>query len=156
MFDVFQEVRAGDLEVYNKFIDNIDINIVNERGGNLLHAAISYRRNDIALDLIRRGIDINHQGVNGATALQYALELKQQDMAVAIIEAGADVNIRDSHGNNALWTAVFNARGNYEMVELILKNGGDAFTKNNAGRSPLDFAVQIGDKDLVSLLESSN
>jgi uncharacterized protein len=150
---IFQEVRFGSLEKYYSFIDSIDINILNERGGNLLHDAISYKKKEIALDLIAKGINVNQQGNKGMTPLQHALELKDYDVVYAIIEAGADVNIRDSYGNNSLWTAVINA-GDYGLVKLILEKGGDALTKNKAGRSPLDLANQIGDEQLIKLLKS--
>lgn len=154
--DIFQDVRFGGLDDYRSYIDKIDINILDKNSSNLLHAAISYKKPKIALDLISRGINVNQQGNKGMTPLQYAIEHNQPELVHAIINAGGEVNIRDSYGNNALWTAVFNARGNYELVKLILENGGDAFTKNKAGRSPLDFANQIGNNDLVKLLNSNN
>ncbi|WP_222127424.1 ankyrin repeat domain-containing protein [Bacillus sp. X1(2014)] len=39
------------------------------------------------------------------------------------------------------------------MVELFMKYNPDTTTKNKAGRSPLDFAKQVGNDKLVNLLE---
>ena len=52
-----------------------------------------------------------------------------------------------------MWTAVFNCKGrNYEMVELFMMFNPDIMTKNNAGRSPLDFSMQVGDEKLIDIL----
>ncbi|MBN8671475.1 MAG: hypothetical protein J0L80_12360 [Chitinophagales bacterium] len=75
-------------------------------------------------------------------------------MAEACINAGADPNIDDIYGNNCLWTAVFNAKGKYEIVELYKKSGANVNSRNNAGRSPLDFAQQINDYKLIEVLTS--
>lgn len=76
------------------------------------------------------------------------------DIAREILKRGGDINIRDKYGNNALWTAVFNCKGRYyHMIELFMQYNTDTTTKNNADRSPLDFAKQIGDTKLIGMLE---
>ena len=106
-------------------------------------------------DVIKRGVDLNKQDQNGQTPLHFAAAFGQVDLAEAIIKAGGNPNIKDIHQNNALWTATFNARGNYKLAELYKRAGGDAFSKNKAQRSPLDFATQIEDEILIALLEIS-
>ncbi len=39
------------------------------------------------------------------------------------------------------------------MVELFMQYNPDKTTKNNAGRSPLDFARQVGNDKLIEMLE---
>ena len=152
MIDIFQIVRLNEPDNYYSVINKFDINLLNEQNQNLLHEAIASKSNEIAFDLISKEINVNQKDDKGQTPLQYAAAHNQINLARQIINAGADVNIRDNFGNNALWTAVFNAHGSYELVKLILEKKGDAFTKNNAGRSPLDFANQINDKNLIDLL----
>src|SRR5687768_5709830 len=117
MTDMFQIIRLNEVSRYFSEIDKVDINLTRDDSSNLLHHAIAWGRIEIAMDLISRGININQQGQDGMTALQYAIEWDRKKLACAIIDAGADVNIRDDYGNNALWTAVFNARGDYELVQ---------------------------------------
>ena len=53
-----------------------------------------------------------------------------------------------------MWTAVFNCKGKYyDIVELFMKYNPDIHTKNNAGRSPLDFAIQVGNEKLIKMLK---
>lgn len=89
----------------------------------------------------------------GQTALHGICNYPSIEVAKDILEHGGNINIRDKYGNNALWTAVFNCKGRYyDMVELFMKYNPDVKTKNNAGRSPLDFAIQVGDDKLIKLL----
>jgi len=141
------------MEEYNTEIRHVDIDIVNSYDQNLLQEAIAYKREAISYDLINRGINLNHLDEQGRTALHYCAVYHAFDVAKAILDKGCDVNIRDQNGNNALWVAVFNARGVYDIVELFVKHGADITNKNNAGRTPLDFAKQIEDNDLVKTLQ---
>lgn len=154
MSDVFQAVRLNDVYVYNQLIAEIDINVLNENGQNLLHEAIAHSNTLLGLDLISRKIDINHQDVNGQTPLHFAAMYNSYELAEVIIKKGGNVNIKDIHQNNALWTAVFNAKGKYEIVRLYTEARGSANSKNASQRSPLDFAKQINDEVLIALLET--
>jgi FOG: Ankyrin repeat len=154
MNDVFAIVRFGDYAEYLSAIDSVDIDIV-DSGSSLLTSAISYSRPEIVQDLIMRGININYQGERGMTPLQITIQWKNFELAKQLVSLGADVNVRDLYGNNALWYATAFANGNYDVVKLIVEKGGDAITKNNAGRSPLDFARQIGDEELIELLSAA-
>ncbi|MBC2582746.1 ankyrin repeat domain-containing protein [Clostridium sp. DJ247] len=152
--DIFSIIRNGDEQLYKSYIENIDINIRNEYKQSLLHEAITVKRSDIAFDLLNRGIDVNIQDYRGQTALHFICFHPNISLAKEILEKGGDINIRDSYGNNALWSAVFNCKGRYyEIVELFMKYNPDINTKNNAGRSPLDFAIQTGFDKLINLLK---
>ena len=150
--DFFQVVRLDDRASYYSSINNIDINMVDDDNQNLLQEAIAHGNSFIGQDLIKREININHQDKSGLTPLHYVAAHYNPELAEAILTEGGDVNIRDSHGNNALWTAVFNAKGRYDIVKMFISNGGDAYTKNNHHRSPLDFARQIKDEQLIDIL----
>ena len=150
--DIFQLIRLNEKDDFFSAIDQININMVNEFKQNLLHEAVGHGSNKIGRELIKRGINVNHQERNGQTPLHYSALHKNYELARCILENGGDVNIRDVHGNNALWTAVFNAKGDYKMVELFLEFGGDVYTKNKYGRSPFDFAKQIKSEALIKLL----
>jgi len=153
MGDIFQAVRLNELDVYNDLIAQIDINLMDEDEQNLLHEAISHNNTLLGIDLIRRNINVNKQDKSGQTPLHYAAAFGNYELAEAIIKAGGNPNIKDIHQNNALWTAVFNARGKYKIVELYKRAGADTYSKNKANRSPLDFALQIKDEILVAILE---
>jgi hypothetical protein len=60
---------------------------------------------------------------------------------------------QDVYGNGPLWRAAFDARGNYRLVEILIAAGADPNQKNKSDKSPIDFAVTIGDESLKTLLE---
>ena len=119
---------------------------------NLLQEAIAACKNDIAKDLINRNIDLNHQDSNGQTPLHYCAQYLNIEIARLLLSKNADINIEDAYGNNPLWTAVFNARGDYRMVELFIEYNANIYHLNKSGRSSLDFAKQIDDTKLVQIL----
>ncbi len=151
--ELSQVIRSGDLESYKSSIDQVDLNIVNAEGQSFLHEAVVHHRLEMGEDLISKGINLNVQDSNGQTVLHYAALHGELALASIIIKQGGDVNICDNYGNNALWTATFNARGNYEIVKLYKGSSGDAHNVNKSGRSSLDFATQIKDEELMNILK---
>ena len=152
MSKVFQAVRLNDIAIYNELILFTDVNILNENNQNLLQEALAFGNTLIGMDLIQRGIDVNHRDRYGQTPLHYCGLYKNPDITKAVLVNRGNPNIKDIYGNNALWTSVFNARGNYEIVKMLVENGGDVMSKNASNRSPLDFARQINDQRLIEIL----
>ena len=149
---IFSIVRNGLYDQYLKSIRSAGVNCQNEYGQNLLQEAIGANRDEVAVDLVSRGIDINHQDNRGMSPLHYCAQYLDIQIAELLLKNKADVNTVDSYGNNPLWTAVFNANDDCKMVRLLVKHGADANHKNKAGRSPIDFAQQIEDADMVKIL----
>lgn len=56
----------------------------------------------------------------------------------------------------SLCYAVFYANNDYRLVKLLVRYGADALSKNNAMRSPLDFAKQIEDTEMINILANKN
>lgn len=155
--DMYTLAELGDLTVFKSKFNLENINEKDEYGTGLLHYAIEGEQTEIALFLIDSGIDVNMVDEERKTALQYLCIHPNIQIAKAILEHGGDINIRDKYGNNALWTAVFNCKGRYyDMVELFMEYSPDVETKNNAGRSPLDFAIQVGNDKLIKMLAKNN
>lgn len=153
MRDVFTAIRLNDTSKYYELILSNNINVLNDNKRNLLHVAIAFKNIEICRDLIERGIDVNHKDYNGQTPLHFCAQYRNVEIAKVVLSINGDPNIKDSYGNNALWTATFNARGNYELITLLIEKGGDALSKNLSNRSPLDFAKQINDLELIKILE---
>jgi ankyrin repeat protein len=153
--DIFFSVQRGGAQALEALSTLLDVNVRNSRDENLLHTAIAYRNAEVIEELIRRDIDVNAQSTAGSTPLHYAAEYGDTNAARLIVSHGGDVTIADQHGNTPLWTAVVNARGKYELVELLLQHGAAevATRKNLHGKCPLDFATQIGDAHLTQLLQ---
>lgn len=153
--NIFSIIRNKEEKLYESYINNIDINVKNEYKQSLLHEAISSQCFNIAFNLIERGINVNIQDYKGQTALHFICFHPNILLARKILENGGDIDVCDIYGNNALWSAVFNCKGKYyEMVEVFMKYNPDVNSKNNVGKSPLDFAVQTGFDKLVNLLRA--
>lgn len=151
--DIFTLARFGDLEIFKSKFNISYINKKSESGSSLLHYAISGNKFDIASFLINSGIDVNLTNSGGQTALHLICVNQNIGIAEELLKNSVDINLRDKYGNNAMWTAVFNCKGrNYEMVKLFMAFNPDIMTKNKAGRSPLDFAIQVGNEKLINIL----
>jgi ankyrin repeat protein len=150
--NIFDVVEKGNLQVYKSCIEKFALNIVNSNGASLLHKAIVYQQTEIAIDLINRSINVNIQDNKGQSSLHYLGFFPNVELANLIIQNGGDLELKDKFGNTALWYAVFNARGNYALVELLIKNKAKPNLLNLAGKTALDFAVQIQDQKLVEIL----
>lgn len=116
--------------------------------------AISEGNYELFLELLPNIQDLNHQDSEGNCLLHFAVEYKNLNVVEELLKAGIDVHLSNNHGNAALWTATFNARGEYGIVQALVDAGAEAKQQNSAGRSPLDFAKQIGDENLIGILGS--
>lgn len=153
--NIFARTMVRDFEGYAKLIGSTDINTKNEDGASLLEVAIAFRSEDIALDLISRGIDIDHKDRKGMTELQNAFWMGLWKVGLDLIKRGADLHHRNKAGNNALWYASTHPKVDYDVVRLLVAKGSDIHTKNVADRSPLDAAKERGQTTLVEILEGA-
>jgi uncharacterized protein len=154
-YEIFLTVWKGDLTDFKKHIGHYDINCRNENGSSLLQYAISTKHEELAEEISKRAINLNIQDNKGQTCLHYLGVYPNMKLAKVILQNGANVNLRDSYGNIPLWTAVFYAKGKYDYVDLLMQYKSNPLSVNKAGRSPLDFANQIKDIDLVKILASN-
>lgn len=150
---VFQSIRLNNIKEFNNLIEKVDIDSQDEDMQNFLHQASVENNIEIARILIQNGININHQEINGKTSLHFCAEFQSILVAEEILSLNyANIDLKDNFGNTPLWTAVFNARGNYNLVNLFVKHKANAMSINKAGRSPIDFAIQIKDELLINIL----
>lgn len=151
--DIFTLAKFGYLETFKKMLVVENINNKSNSGSGLLHYAISGNNFDIAVFLLNNNIDVNMTNSDGQTALHLICINQDFDVAEELLKKGIDVNLRDKYGNNAMWMAVFNCKGkNYKMATLLMKYKADIYSKNKAGRSPVEFAVQIKDEKLLEII----
>jgi ankyrin repeat protein len=153
--NLFQAIRMGEIDIVLENLSHGNVAATNKDGENLLHEAVAHDQLQIGRILLQKRISVNHQERKGLTPLHYAASYNNLPFATVLIQNGADPNILDEHDNSTLWTAVFSAAGNYEIVELLTRSGAVATRKNKHGRSPLDLAREIGDRKLSAILSRS-
>ena len=122
-------------------------------GRTILYDAIMNGFKDIVLELCLAKINVNHQDNNGKTPLHFASIYHQLDIAKILIDYGANVNLRDENGNTPIFDAVFNSKGNPDIILLLKENDADYQTPNNYGVSPKELAETIANFDVSYLFK---
>ena len=114
----------------------------------LHHAAGESNSSEIA-KLIAAGADIDAQDDNGWTPLHIAAQASCSECTGVLLQAGANTTLQDSFGNTSLWRAVFESRGNGEIIQLLRQAGADPHVINKHGVSPASLAHTIANFNVV-------
>src|SRR5688572_23468092 len=152
--NIFARIMARDFTAYTELIEETALDLKDEDGASMLRIAIAFGSEDIALDLISRGIEIDQKDRSGTTEIQNAFVKGMNRAGLALLERGANIHHFNNYGNNALWYAATHPRPDYEIVSLLVEKGSDILTKNSAGRSVLDAARERNDTKLIEILEA--
>ena len=84
------------------------------------------------------------------TPLHLCAEYENYSVAEILLRKGAVVDPVDKYGNTPLWVAVFNE--DYKLAQLLVSYGANKDNKNLNNKSPLDFAKQTGNEDMINIL----
>lgn len=65
-----------------------------------------------------------------------------------------NINYSNAYGRNLLQEVIVSCENTIavDLVKLLIRCGADAQSKNKAIRSPLDFAKQIKDMEMINIL----
>ncbi|GAB1401676.1 hypothetical protein MASR1M68_05870 [Elusimicrobiota bacterium] len=95
--------------------------------------------------------DINSNPKHGATPLISAVKKNNIEIAKMLIEKGADVNaVGGSEKKTAIFFAV--SDDNVEMAKMLISKGADLNVTDDYYRTPLNIAVEKGNKKMINLL----
>lgn len=152
--DILEEIALGNNRTVLQWLEsNSDLSAKDEYGAGPLHIALASNNLEIIKPLIEQGFDLDLQDGAGKTILHYLAEDPDlYGFAQTLPLDNRSMQIEDTYGNTPLWSAVFNARGRYDLVKHYLQAGGDINKKNKHQKSPLDFAQQINDEPLIAIL----
>jgi len=117
--------------------------------------------NTIMQKLIEKGANVNLTDIDGYTALTYTVICHNKDGIEMLLSHGAHVNIPDKNGDTPLMKAVagYNIcrRGKEpvrkDLVEILLKAGGNVRKTNRKEKSALTIANKSGDEELIALVQ---
>lgn len=106
------------------------------------------------VDLIKQLSKLNRDTINipnksGYTPLLIAGYRNQLDAVKVLLELGANVNAVSEDGT-LLTAACF--KSNVELVKILLEQHADVNIKNNAGTTPIMFAIMAENEEIVRLL----
>jgi ankyrin repeat protein len=113
-----------------------------------LHYAALDGDEGLVRQLVASGMDVNAPDDSGRTPLHFAAQSNAVTVTAVLLKAGASVDARDSHGNTPLSAAVFNSRGNGEVIKILRAYGADPYGKNDHGVSPLSLSRTIAKFDV--------
>ena len=139
--DIRRHIRNAEDEAAKRLISSHDIDIPDGDACTPLIWAAFHNRPQLIQWLVNRGANVDHQDRNGYCALHYVAQEKHVGIARILLAAGASTELRDVYGNTPLWTASFEARGEFSMVELLVRHGASFENKNDAGKSVRDMAM---------------
>ena len=91
--------------------------------------------------LLRAGADVNQQSRESmkVSALHSSAAARRPDIAAMILAEGANPNLRAEGGITVLHEVA--ATGQIDLAEMLLKHGADVNATDNAGKTPLAYAV---------------
>ena len=66
-----------------------------------------------------------------------------------LLDGGAAVDQPNAFGNTPLLVAVFNSRGEGDLIRLLRERGADPLIANTSGQTPVGLARLIGNYDVA-------
>lgn len=142
-----KKLRNDELNTVKDVYKITDINQrVGDNNETLLHAAILYKQNLFAKELIKRGADIEAKTMSDVRPLMRAAAANNVSLLRKLLASGAEVNAFDKEGNTALIAGVI--AKNSEIVENLLKHPEINFEhSNNEGKKAIDFVESNSEND---------
>ncbi len=140
---------------------NPDADSRNLAGNTPLHLAVAKGDNEkIIVALLDKGVDIAAADSTGKNALLKATSSKKGNSEI-LLKRGADIRSQDRDGNTVLHyplQIVLMSRPYLPIImdklKMHMQYGADPEIKNKQGKSAMDLANEIGDKELIELFKS--
>ena len=98
------------------------------------------------------GADVNGADDDGKTALIWTSMYGMMSVSEFLNSKGADVNARCNNGRSALLEAAF--KHQTSTVKFLVSKGANVNVKDNLGWTPLEWASQCRDEEIVDCLET--
>lgn len=134
-----------------------NVNGRDARGRTVLMYAAAQRHDDGGgiEYLLDAGAEVNATDAGGHTALMYAAAARNSEMAAELLDAEADAGIKDGKGRTALMYLCLNGTDSPDMtavLKLLLQSGAELNARDNAGLTPLAYAIRNTNTEWVNLL----
>ncbi|MBT5953166.1 hypothetical protein HOG98_00435 [bacterium] len=145
-------VKSQVLSIFDKVIEEGgDPKILDSEKNSTLHIAAFLGNLEISKKLISLGVNINSKNNGNITALHLAINHGGYMLASYLLENGASVVDKDKFDQTIIhWSVVSNSR---TILKQVLEKTNEGINQIDVfGRSPLHWAAQKGDLDVVSLL----
>lgn len=141
-------------------INRLGINHYQKNHGSPLLIACLYNNTEIAKYCIENKANLNVSDSGGFTPLIYACINGNYEIAKLLLEKGADIHIQNKFEKSAISKAIEDHPENLELIELLLKHGGNPYTIENYRKearmtlTAYDYALkELKSKAIIELIE---
>jgi hypothetical protein len=121
-----------------------DSSMADRAGREPLHYAALENDTTETAKLLAGGADPDVRDRDGFTPLHLAAQAGAVEAATLLLDAGGDANAVNLHGNSPLFVAVFNSKGEGDLIRLLRERGADPRLMNTHGQTPVGLARLIG------------
>ncbi len=140
-------IIAGNISLFKKEKQNIHLK--NEDGESLLTKTIKYDKIEFTKFLIQDKVNINScttAFASNFSELQSAVRSGKIEFVKLLIENGADIHHICNLGYSVMHEAAM--RENNEILEYLIRKGGNINAKDKGGDTPLHYSVMARDPNL--------
>jgi len=148
-------VEQNDFNEIKRLINEYGVNCYDPDKRTLLIKAASKGNLEVLEYLLEKGADVNFQDKGGYSSLHFAAQNRHENIARVLLENGADINIKDEYGNPPVWIAIFNAKGDFSLIKLLVKKGAEITSKNSHGKSPKEMGEIMLGEEFTGLLNGT-
>ncbi len=122
-----------------------------KQDGNFTYTALCYacknKKLDLVKDLVECGADVDVADENYISPIAIAASVNNKYIVDYLLSKGASVNGRDVDGNTAFMNII--KMNDIGLFYKACDNGAEANLYNNAGHTPLSYAVKTGDSRMI-------
>ena len=127
------------------------VDMKTRKGKTALHFAADRNFIELAELLLDNGANIIEPAGDGWTPLHLAAARNRLEMARMLIKRGADTNALSLGGGTPLHEGAASASG--ELIQLLLDSGSKPETKARNGKTALDYAIELKNKEAEQILK---
>ena len=148
-----QSLNNNDTAAVISISKELSSDFADSDGETLLWKAVQRKKIDIAEALLNAGANINIPDKAGWFPLHIAVQNQDINMVDLLLRYNPEINAQNKYGNTAIWLAVFYAKGQEDIINLLLNSGADPYQKNNAGINAIQLAQLIANYDNLSIFK---
>ncbi|WYZ39570.1 hypothetical protein EsH8_III_001484 [Colletotrichum jinshuiense] len=115
------------------------------KGMTPLSLAVKKGHEDVVIFFLDEGAKLEARDDHGRTALHHAVLQDRASFVTLLRIRGADVEARAAAGHTAVYYAIRN--GHHGGLQHLLKEGASLLVEGPDGKSPLEYARHVGQKD---------
>lgn len=150
--------RSGNTDIVKRLVSaGADVDAADEIGFTALMEAARNGKTQVVQYLLTENVDFNRRSEASAlhlTPMHMAAISGDAAIVDLLADAGATVDPQGRDGGTPMMWAL--SEGKMDVVEKLLELGASPTLKNKAGFSALDYARQVDDKNLLSMMGDSS